>query len=219
MYKDVQHFVTTCESFQVHSMIQHRDELLPSYPPTIHFKWMVDLVTMLVGLGQVRYLVLARENLTNQVEGRALRNKTIAGCMLILDRGCNLPIRMRREDHGRPRGAGCARGRGAVRPTRGQAKMTTYNPKANGKVEHEHGPIVKAIVRAYNGRVRNWPRLLPYALWADRITHSSITRYMPTELMFKQKPIMSVEQTITSWMAVDWAHEVSREELLATRIR
>ena len=37
---------------------------------------MVDLVTMPMGVGQMRYLVLAREDLMNQVEGRALQNKT-----------------------------------------------------------------------------------------------------------------------------------------------
>ena len=69
MYKVVHHFVMTCESCQLHSRIQHRDELHPTYPPTIHFKWMVDLVTMLMGVGQMRYLELMREDLTNQVEG------------------------------------------------------------------------------------------------------------------------------------------------------
>ena len=71
-YRDVHRFVTTCESCQMHSIVRHRDELHPMYPPTIHFKWMVDLVTMPMGVEQMRYLVMAREDLTNQVEGRAL---------------------------------------------------------------------------------------------------------------------------------------------------
>ena len=71
-------------------------------------------------------------------------------------------------------------------------------------MEHGHGPIVKALVRACGGQVGNWPRLLPYALWADRTTHSSVTGYMPAELMFGQ---------------VDWRGEMSREELLTARIR
>ena len=36
---------------------------------------MVDLVLMPMGVGQMKYLVLAREDLTNQVEGCALTNK------------------------------------------------------------------------------------------------------------------------------------------------
>ena len=61
--------------------------------------------------------------------------------------------------------------------------------------------------------------MLPYTLWADRTTHSSVTGYMPVELIYGQKPIMSVERTIASWTAIDWSNEMSREELLIARIR
>ena len=46
-----------------------------------------------------------------------------------------------------------------------------------------------------------------------------MTGFMPTELMYGQKPIMPVERTVSSWTAVDWKDEMSREELLAARIR
>ena len=95
----------------------------------------------------------------------------------------------------------------------------TYNPEANGMVERGHGPIVKALVRACEGHVGNWPRLLPYALWAYQTRHSSVTSFMPVELMYRQKPIMLMEWTISSWAAVYWRDEMSREELLAVRIR
>ena len=42
---------------------------------------------------------------------------------------------------------------------------------------------------------------------------------MPAELMFGQKPIMPMERTISSWATVTWRDEMSREELLAARIR
>ena len=77
----------------------------------------------------------------------------------------------------------------------------------------------KQEVRACEGQVGNWPRLLPYALWADRTTHSSVTGFMPTELMFGQKLVMPIERAISSWATVDWKDEMSREELLAARIR
>ena len=37
--------------------------------------------------------------------------------------------------------------------------------------------------------------------------------------MYGQKPVMPIEETITSWVAMPWENEMSREELLATRIR
>ena len=46
MYNNVSHFVGTCESYQIHSNVRHRNEFHPTYPLTIHFKSMVDLVTM-----------------------------------------------------------------------------------------------------------------------------------------------------------------------------
>jgi hypothetical protein len=42
---------------------------------------------------------------------------------------------------------------------------------------------------------------------------------MLAELMYGQKPIMPVEQTISSWAEVDWKNEMSWEELLVARIR
>ena len=42
---------------------------------------------------------------------------------------------------------------------------------------------------------------------------------MPSELILGQKPIMLIEQSVLSWVALPWADEMSREELLALRIR
>ena len=90
----------------------------------------------------------------------------------------------------------------------------TYNPEANGKAELGHGPIVKDLVKACDGKLANKPHLLPCALWVDRTTHSSVIGFMPSELILGQKPIMPLEQSILSW-----ANEITREDLLALRIR
>ena len=43
-------------------------------------------MTMLVDLWQMRYIVLAREDLANQVEGQALRSKTTSAiCKFLLE--------------------------------------------------------------------------------------------------------------------------------------
>ena len=96
----------------------------------------------------MRYLVLAREDLTNQVEGRALRNKTTAVVckFLIEDVNCQY---------------GCV---GKIVADRGEldakkakelfdrvgvklSLTTMYNLEANGKAERGHGPILNVIVR------------------------------------------------------------------------
>ena len=45
-----------------------------------------------------------------------------------------------------------------------------------------------------------------------------MTRYMPTELMFGQKPVIPIERAISSWVVVNWIDELSLEELLAAWI-
>ena len=59
---------------QFYSNDKYRVEL---HLPGIQYKCMVDILAMSMGAGQKKLLLLAREDLTNQVEGRALRNKTI----------------------------------------------------------------------------------------------------------------------------------------------
>ena len=73
---------------------------------------------------------------------------------------------------------------------------TSYNSEANGKIEQGHSPIVKAIAKACHGKVKNWSQMLPYAIWADRTMHSSVTGYMPTELMTRKTSVMPTETAI-----------------------
>ena len=72
MYRDIEEFTEHCEKFPKYSRVWYQDELHLTFSPTIHFKWMVDIVAMPTGVGQRKYLVLAREDLSNQVEGCVL---------------------------------------------------------------------------------------------------------------------------------------------------
>jgi hypothetical protein len=96
---------------------------------------------------------------------------------------------------------------------------TAYNPEASGKIERGHSPIVKALVKACDEKVKDWPWKLLYALWADQTTHSSVTGYMPVELMTGQTPVMLTKNAIATWAVVLWREEMNQEELLAIRIR
>ncbi|GGS27715.1 hypothetical protein GCM10010252_77810 [Streptomyces aureoverticillatus] len=115
------------------------------------------MVIMPVGLWQMRYLVLAREDLSNQVEGRALRTKSTEGICRFLfeDVICHY---------------GCV---GKITADRGELNaqevrkffercgvklslITAYNPEGNVKSERGHLPIVKALVKACNGKVKEW---------------------------------------------------------------
>ncbi|KAL3685686.1 hypothetical protein R1sor_003708 [Riccia sorocarpa] len=99
-------------------------------------------------------------------------------------------------------------------------KLTTaMNPEGIGKSERGHSPIVHALVKACDGKPKQWPRLLPFALWADRSTHCTTTGYMPVELILGQKPILPIEDSVLSWVSLPWEDGVDHETLLAWRIR
>ena len=191
LYKDVEDFVASCVDCQLQSKVRYRDELNSTYPLAIYFQWVIDLFAMPLGLWGMKYLVLAREELSNFVEGRALRTKSTKGvCRFILEDIFNRYgiIGRMRADQGELDVAEATSyfDRYGVR-----LKLTTaYNPEANGKSEQGYPPIINALVKAYKEKPKQWPRLLPFVLWADRTTHSTVTRYMLTELMMGQKPIM-----------------------------
>jgi hypothetical protein len=96
---------------------------------------------------------------------------------------------------------------------------TAYNPEANGKSEKGHPPIINALVKACKGKPKQWPRLLPFVLWADRTTHSMVTGYMPIELLLDQKPIMPAEDLVPTWVFLEWKDGITTERLLVLRIQ
>lgn len=112
----------------------------------MHFQWMIDFVAMPLEVWSMKYLVLAREELSNFIEGRALRTKATEGiCRFILE-----DIFSRYSIIGRMR---ADRGELDVTKVRDfferygvQLKLTTaYNPEANGKSERGHPPIIKCF--------------------------------------------------------------------------
>jgi hypothetical protein len=220
LYKDVEEFVASCVVCQLQSKVRFRDELHPTYPLAIHFQWMIDLVAMPLGLWGMKYLVLAREEHSNFVEGRALRTKATEGiCKFILEDIFSRygSIGKMRADRGE---LDAAEAREFFNRYGVQLRLTTaYNPEANGKIERGHPPIVQALVKACKGKLKFWPKLLPFALWADRTTHSTVTGYMPVELMYGQKPLMPVEESIPTWVFLSWEDGITREKLLELRIR
>lgn len=219
MYVDVREYVGSCETCQYYSKIQHRDGLNPTYPLSLHFQWVIDIVHMPPGIRGAKYLVLAREELSSYVEGRALpSNKTEVVCRFVLEdiiarHGC---FRQMRADRGE---LNAKEARAFFKKFHIRLKLTTsYNPEANGKSERGHPPIVNALVKFCGGNAYSWPDILPLALLADRMTCSSVTGYTPAELVSGHLPLMPLEENVWSWRTVNWEDQVSSEELLVRRM-
>ena len=212
-------YVETCEVCQIYSKVRHRDGLRQTHPLSLHFQWVLDIVYMPLGVRGAKYLVLAREELSSYVEGRALTsNKTSQVCRFVLEDiisryGCFSQMRADRGE------LDTSEARAFFERFNIRLRLTTaYNPEGNGKSERGHPPIVNALVKACHGEISWWPDLLPLALMADRVTCSSVTGFPPAELVSGHLPIMPIEEDVCSWRAIEWKDEVSREELIMRRI-
>ena len=70
-------YVKTCAECQLRSAARVKEELHPTYATSIWEKWGLDVVHMPSWKGY-QYMVLARDDLSGWVEGRALRHANSA---------------------------------------------------------------------------------------------------------------------------------------------
>lgn len=73
-------------------------------------------------------------------------------------------------------------------------------------------------MKACNGKVSDWHKLLLFALTVDRTIHSIVTKDVPVELMFGEKSIMPIEEVVPIWSLLPLEDSLSKEELLSLRI-
>ena len=73
---------------------------------------------------------------------------------------------------------------------------------------------MNSIAKYCQGVPEQWPRYLPLALWAGRITVSRTTGYSAFQLMYGRDCVLPVEMSIASWGVIDWEEVRSVEDLI-----
>ena len=129
MFKDVENFVRSCQKCQLFSTVGEREELHPTYPIGIHFRWSLDIVHMPPGKWGMKYLVLARDDLTNFVEGRCLKTKH-QRCRPIFFRRIFQPLRIHKYSNRRSRRTQFKRSKNIFFAARNQ--ITSYHSLESG---------------------------------------------------------------------------------------
>lgn len=79
--------------------------------------------------------------------------------------------------------------------------------------------IVKSCEKDQNGHIKNWPKHVELAAFADRITVSSVTGYSPYYLLHGTHPLLPFDLVEATFMVEGFQSGISTEELLALRIR
>ena len=221
MYGDIADFCKSCDYCQRRARTKYEEPLHPTWSLVVWTKVGVDVVYMPDSVEGFRFIVFARDDLSGWVEGRAIDKanaKNVAkflyeevicrhGCpaVVVLDRGSeNLNIAKELLE--------------AYKIDR--IATSAYHPQANGLIERGHDPIVNALSKYCSRAPQTWPRYLPLAMWADRISVRRSTGYSAFELVYGRDALLPVDLTLESWSIVDWEGEVDdHESLLRARMR
>ncbi|GBG79730.1 hypothetical protein CBR_g29994 [Chara braunii] len=219
-YKDVERYSMTCEECQKRALVKYKEPIHPSYPTRPGEKIHIDLVKMPRGVSNMNYVVNIRDDFTGFVDGRPIRSKAAKevknfvleylsryGCVskIVMDRGAEF---LADEVES------------VFRRTSARVSIATaYHPQSNSPVERGHQTLIASLSKWCKGKDNDWPRYFRYAIWADNVTVRASTGYPPYTLWFGRHCPLPIEFHVDSWTTVDWAEEMSREELIAARTR
>jgi len=229
MYSDVIEWVKTCDECQRLAKFRFEEPLHPTWSITVWEKVGLDVVYM-PWEDNDGFLVLARDDLSGYVEGRALKEVNSHNVARFLQEEviCR---------HGVPRRIVMDGGSENLNFTAEVVRnygihgvaIAPYHPQSNGLVERGHQSIINALSKYKAQDVSrasrtwqkdtSWNRYLALALWADRITVRRTTGYSAFELVYGRECLLPVQLAITSWSLVDWDEVQTRDDLILARMR
>ena len=198
MFADIDDWVKSCEECQKRTQIRYEEGLHPTWSVLVWDKIGVDIVYMPVS-NEGSFLVLARDDLSGWVEGRAIdaANSYNISKFLYEEVVCR---------HGCPRRIVLDGGRENMDMTGDLLEdyriqntvISAYHPQTAGLVERGHGPIVNSLAKYCRDSPETWPKHLSLALWADRISIRRSTGYSAFELLYGRECLLPVELIIES---------------------
>src|SRR5271170_1752861 len=219
MFEDVDEWVKTCEKCQRRSKIRFEDGLHPTWSTIVWDKVGLDIVYM-PRSEEGSYLVLARDDLSGWVEGRAIDavNSFNVSKFLYEEVVCR---------HRCPTRIVLDGGKENMDLTRSLLEnywiqntiISAYHPETAGLVERGHAPVVNSLAKYCRHSPSSWPRHLSLALWADRISVRRSIGYSTFELLYRRECLMPVELVLESWQTVNWEVVETREDLILARMQ
>lgn len=223
MRTDIHHHVASCHDCQIRSLKRMKVSPTVSTPATIFTKIYVDVMVM-PKAGGFGFIVAAKDDLTGITEVAALRKNNA----LALSKFFREKILFRYGMVGQVITDNGSEMRGAFnilmkRYGVNRIKVSRYNKQANGVVERGHYTLREAIVKATPrnaaGNIGPWHEYVDAAMFADRVTISSVTGYSPYRLLHGVDPVLPFDLTEATLLVEGFYSGMSTEELLVLRIR
>ena len=217
LWKEVSAYVRSCRECQLRAPRMEDEALHPTWMSCLWEKVAVDVVHMPASYGY-EYLVLAREDVSGWVEGRALASASSAAVARFLfeDMVCRHGLFRRLVVDGGPENKGLTKAFAELYGIR-RIVVSAYHPQSNGMVERGHRPIVDALSKLTAGRSSKWKDYLHLVLWADRTTVRASTGMTPARVIYGNEHVLPIKLTVPTWQTLPWDSVRTTAELLVLR--
>ncbi|KAG9223332.1 hypothetical protein CCMSSC00406_0008936 [Pleurotus cornucopiae] len=222
--EDVHYHVSTCHDCQIRNTAQMQMPYEISAPVRIFQKVYLDVMAMRPASGGYEWIVAAKDDLTGVSEAKPMRTNDSHNLSQFLwdNLYCRYgaPEQIVTDNGSEVKGAFSSLAERLGIP---QIKITAYNKHANGVVERGHYILREAIVRSCkkssNGLPLNWHKAVGLAVFADRVTVSSVTGYSPYYLLHGTHPALPFDYAEASFLVIGFRSGMSTAELVALRMR
>ena len=219
VWKDTCAYVKSCEECQLRAPRREEETLHPTWTSGVWEKVGVDVVYMPPNEGK-RYIVLARDDFSGWVEGRALGAATSEAVARFLweDVICRHGCPGRFVMDGGPENKGIVETLAEKYKIK-RVVVSAYHPQANGLVERGHTAVVDALAKMTAGGSRGWVKSFASVLWADRTTVRTSTGMAPYRVLYGCDAVLPIELDVPTWQVLPWGNVRTTGELLALRAR
>ena len=216
---DVKWYIQTCHECQIRQTTKVRIPPTVPAPASLFRKAYVDTMFMPHASGY-QYIVQARCSLTAWPEWCALRTETgrTLGAFLFEEILCRWGAV---EEIVTDNGTAFVAALSWLEQCFGirHIRISAYNSQANDIVERQHRTIRESIVKACKGNPSKWPKVAPYAFWADRATTRKSTGHSPFYMAHGVEPVLPFDITLATFLVPNLTDKVSTADLIATRTR
>ena len=219
LHDDIKGYVRSCEECQKRDPTRLEEALHPTWVTFMWQKVGLYVVHMPAYRGK-HYIVMARDDFSGWVEGRALGKATAQNVARFVWED----VICRHRCFGKLIVDGGPENKDAVielanRYGIKRVVVSAYHPQANGMIERGHRPVVQALSKMTNGGMGKWVDNLPTVLWANRTTVRASTGNTPFYLNSGNEAVLPIELEIPTWRILPWNEVHITDELLAMRAR
>ena len=218
MERDISWFIKTCDICQKRQKLLVKIPPIVTHTPSIFQVLHADTMHMTPKSNGCGQIVHGRCGMTSWMEGRPVRDengKTIANWLfedIICRWGCIIEIV---TDNGGPYKSAVSwlEQKYGIKGIR----ISTYNSKANGKIERPHWDVRQMLYKATGGNPSKWFWFFHHVMWADRVSVRKGLGCSPFFMVTGAHPILPLDIQEATWLVDLPGRVLTTVELIAYR--